>query len=78
MLFRSGVNTWLALGTVTLPVNEEFFFVDDTGADTEADVWYLGDFLTPGIQLPNGITPYNTTVRIENGQVMDLFRIFVP
>ena len=74
----NGVNTWLALGTVTLPVNEEFFFVDDTGADTEADVWYLGDFLTPGTQLPNGITPYNTTVRIENGQVMDLFRIFVP
>lgn len=74
----NGVNTWLALGTVTLPVNEEFFFVDDTGADTEADVWYLGDFLTPGTQLPDGITPYNTTVRIENGQVMDLFRIFVP
>lgn len=70
----NGVNTWLALGTVTLPVNEEFFFVDDTGADTEADVW----FLTPGTQLPNGITPYNTTVRIENGQVMDLFHIFVP
>ena len=42
------------------------------------DIANLGDFLTPGTQLPNGITPYNTTVRIEDGQVMDLFRIFVP
>ena len=74
----NGIKTWLALGTVTLPVNEEFFFVDDTDVEKDADVWYLGDFLTPGTQLPDGITPYNTTVRIENGQVMDLFRIFVP
>lgn len=73
-----GVKTWLALGTVTLPINEEFTFVDASDIDKAADVWYLGDFLTPGAQLPDGITPYNTTVTILNGQVMEMYRIFVP
>lgn len=72
-----GVKSWLALGTVTLPVNEDFTFIDECVSGPQAEVWYVGDFLQPGAQLPTGLTAHNTTVTIQNGQVIELFRAYV-
>ena len=62
----------------TLPVNEEFTFVDASALEKDAAVWYVGDFLTSGAALPDDLTPYNTTVTIQDGQVLGMYRIFVP
>lgn len=70
--------SWRALGTVTLPVNEEFTYLDASDLEKDAEVWYVGDFLTPGTQLPDGLTPNNTTVTIQNGEVVELVRSYVP
>lgn len=62
----------------TLPVNEEFTFVDASDHEKDAAVWYVGDFLMPGAALPDDLTPYNTTVTIQDGQVLGMYRIFAP
>lgn len=70
--------TWTALGTVTLPVNEEFTYVDSSDPEQEEKIWYAGDFLTPGTDIEYDFTPHNTTITIQNGQVISMHRVFVP
>lgn len=79
--FESGFDdarTWTALGTVTLPVNEEFTFVDSSDLESGEEIWYAGDFLAPDTDIRYDFTPYNTTITIRNGQVIAMHRVFVP
>lgn len=70
--------SWRALGTVTLPVSEEFTYLDASDFEKEPQTWYVGDFLQPEAQLPDDLTPNNTTVTIQNGEVVGLVRSYVP
>ncbi|MGN0706449.1 MAG: hypothetical protein ACI4JC_00400 [Faecalibacterium sp.] len=72
------IRTWKELGTVILPVNEEFIFTDTADLEKGEEVWYAGDFLQPELEVRYGFTPYNTTITIQNGEVVAMTRVFTP
>ena len=72
------IRTWNEIGTVTLPVNEEFVFTDTSDLEKGEEVWYAGDFLQPEPEVRYGFTPYNTTITIQNGEVVAMTRVYNP
>ena len=74
----SDVKYWNLLGENQFPVSENFVFTDSV--DPEAgEVSYSAENLMdnlPGTEY--GYQPQNTTVRIENGQVVAMERIYTP
>lgn len=54
-------------------------FIGYDRADPERGevVIYPGDFLVDAVTDYN-FTPYNTTIRIEAGQIVEMTRVFVP
>lgn len=81
VFFEMGYNdvkSWRSLGTVTLPVNPEFVFEDSSDLDSEPKTWYAGDFLTPEVEIQFGFSPLDTTVTIQNGEVIAMSRVYIP
>ena len=81
--FCSKASIQLTRESLTAPISKgeiigEFTYLDASDLEKDAEVWYVGDFLTPGTQLPDGLTPNNTTVTIQNGEVVELVRSYVP
>lgn len=75
---ENDVKSWLALGTVTLPVNPEFVFEDSSDLDSGLKTWYAGDFLMPQVEIAFGFSALNTTVTIQNGEVIAMYRVYIP
>ena len=69
---------WKELGTVTLPVNESFTYEDNSNLDDGVKTWYAGDFLQQEPEIKFGFTPLDTTITIQNGEVISMVRVFVP
>lgn len=81
VFFEIGYNdakSWTALGTVTLPVNPEFTYVDSSDLEKDPEVWYAGDFLMPVVEIEFAFSPLNTTVTIQNGEVIGMSRVYTP
>lgn len=74
----SDMKSWNLVGEAELPVSGSFIFRD--GVDLEkGEVTYTAADLAesvPGIEF--GYQPQNTTARIENGQVVEMNRIYTP
>ena len=66
------------IGDLTLRVSTEFRFLDSSELDAEAKMYYPGDFLTDDAGIEYNFNPYNTTVVIENGFVIEMNRVYVP
>ena len=80
VFYEKGYNdsrNWYAVGEVTLPLANNFVGVDN------ADLEFPDLALTPDNFLNDNIiifdfTPYNTTIRVENGQIVELDRRYTP
>lgn len=74
----SDMKSWYPVGQAECPVSEAFIFTD--GADLEqGEVTYNADNLLDSIPAPAyGYQPQNTTVRLENGQVAEMNRMYTP
>lgn len=66
------------LGTVTIPVSDEMTFEDSSDLDAGTVTFYAGDFLTDYADIIYHFVPNNTTVRIEDGKVVQITRVYMP
>lgn len=74
--FEHGFNdakAYYPLGEATIRVSADFKFTDNT--DKGEVIYYPGDFLTEYVDIDYSFTPDNTTVVVENGQIIAMTRI---
>lgn len=68
---------WYEVGEVTLRVSTDLQFYDHADPDAGEVIYYSGSFLI-GEVANYDFTPYNTTVRVEGGQIMEMNRRYIP
>ena len=78
--YESGYNdtkSWYKIGEVILSVSENFVCYDSSDLEQGDKVFTSESFLNGDISNYD-FTPYNTTVRIENGQIVEMNRMYMP
>ena len=68
---------WYEVGEATIRVSVDFEGVDSADPEQGDVVLYPGSFLVNEVTDYN-FTPYNTTIRVEGGEIMELNRVFMP
>lgn len=74
----SDVKTWFELGKAVLPVSNDFVFTDNADLESGTQTFTLEDLFTDKVAHIFGFTPYNTRIRIENGVVTQMERVYTP
>ena len=80
IFFECGYNdamNWYAVGEATIRVSVDFVYYDNADLDQGEVVYYPGSFLI-GEVTDYHFTPHNTTIRVENGQIVEMNRRYVP
>lgn len=80
IFFETGFNdakNWYEVGEATIRVSVDFKGRDNADPEQGEVVLYPGSFLVGEVTDYN-FTPYNTTIRVEAGQVVEMNRMFVP
>ena len=72
------IKAYYELGKVTLPVSDEFEYIDESDLDAEAKIYYPGDFLTDDAGIEYNFTPNNTSIVIENGTIIKMNKVYMP
>ena len=72
------IKAYYELGKATLPVSDEFEYVDESDPDAEAKIYYPGDFLTDDSGIDYNFSPNNTSIVIENGTITKMNRVYMP
>ena len=72
------VKSYYALGEATIRVSADFEFVDSSDLDKGEVTYYPGDFLTSDAGILYSFTPNNTSIVVEDGQIIQMTRIFTP
>lgn len=78
--YEMGLNdtkNWYPVGEATIRVSADFKGIDRADLELGEVIIYPGDFLI-GAVTNYDFTPYNTTIRIENGQIIEMNRRFIP
>ena len=73
----SDAKSWYEVGEATIRVSVDFMYYDTSDLDKGEVFYYPGDFLIGAVTDYN-FTPYNTTIRVENGQIMEMHRVYIP
>ena len=68
---------WYQVGEATIRVSADFVFADNADLEQGEVIFYPGSFLV-GEVTNYDFTPYNTTVRVEAGQIVEMNRRFIP
>ena len=68
---------WYEVGEATIRVSADFVFTDNADLEQGEVIFYPGSFLI-GEVTNYDFTPYNTTVRVEDGQIVEMNRRFIP
>ncbi len=79
--YETGMNdikAYYEIGKVTLPVSDEFEYIDESNPDAEAKIYYSGDFLTDDFEIEYSFTPNNTSIVIENGTIIKMNKVYMP
>jgi hypothetical protein len=69
--------SWYQVGEATIRVSADFEGFDRADPDLGEVIIYPGDFLI-GAVTNYDFTPYNTTIRVENGQIIGMTRVYTP
>lgn len=78
--YETGYNdhkNWYPVGAATIRVSVDFEGIDRADPELGEVTLYPGDFLI-GAVTNYDFTPYNTTIRIENGQIVEMHRRYIP
>ena len=78
--FEVGYNdhkNWYEIGEATIRVSADLTFTDKSDLEQGEMIFFAGSFLV-GEVTNYDFTPYNTTVRVENGQIIEMERRFIP
>lgn len=71
------VKNWHEIGEATIRVSVDFKGIDNADLEQGEVIIYPGDFLI-GAVTNYDFTPYNTTIRVEDGQIVEMNRVFIP
>ena len=71
------VKNWHEIGEATIRVSVDFKGIDNADLEQGEVIIYPGDFLV-GAVTNYDFTPYNTTIRVEDGQIVEMNRVFTP
>ena len=71
------VKSWYEIGQATIRVSVDFQGYDQSDLDLGEVIFYPGSFLVNEVTNYD-FTPYNTVIRVENGQVVELYRMYMP
>lgn len=80
MFYEIGFNdikNWYEVGAAIIRVSADFKGIDYTDLDLGEVTIHPEDFLN-GAVTNYDFTPYNTTVRVENGQIVEMNRRYTP
>ena len=78
--FETGMDdakNWYEAGEATIRVSVDFQFLDNIDPAQGEVLFYPGSFLV-GEVTNYDFTPFNTTIRVEDGQIMEMTRIYTP
>jgi hypothetical protein len=78
--YASGYNdakNWYEIGEATIRVSVDFMYYDTSDLEKGEILYYPGSFLIGEVTDYN-FTPYNTTIRVEDGQIVEMHRVYVP
>lgn len=68
---------WYEVGEVTIRVSVDFKGIDNADPEQGEFILYPGSFLI-GEVTNYDFTPYNTTIRVEEGQIVEMNRVYIP
>ena len=68
---------WHEIGKATIRVSADFEYHDTSDLELGEVLYFPGSFLI-GEVTNYDFTPYNTTIRVENGQIIEMHRVYVP
>ena len=68
---------WYEVGEATIRVSVDFEGIDSADKEKGEVVLYPGSFLV-GEVTNYDFSPYNTTIRVENGQIIEMIRCYIP
>ena len=80
IFYETGFNdlkNWHEIGETTVRVSVDFKGIDNADLEHGEVIIYPGDFLI-GAVTNYDFTPYNTTIRVEDGQIVEMNRVFIP
>lgn len=80
IFYERGYNdakNWHEVGEATIRVSVDFVCYDNSDLDAGEAVYYPGDFLNGDIAIYD-FNPSNTTIRTENGQIVEMYRVYTP
>ena len=69
------VKNWYEIGEATIRVSTDFIGIDNADPERGEVIIYPGDFLI-GAVTNYDFTPYNTTIRVEDGQIVEMNRVY--
>ena len=78
--YESGYNdvkNWYEVGKATIRVSTDFTYHDTSDLEAGEILYYPGSFLVGEVTDYN-FTPFNTTIRIEDGQIIEMHRVYTP
>ena len=73
----SDTKSWYKIGEATIRVSADFMYYDTSDPEKGEILYYPGSFLIGEVTDYN-FTPYNTTIRVENGQIIEMHRVYTP
>lgn len=74
----SDMKTWNLIGEVDCPVSDDFIFTDSADLEKDEVIYSAEDLLDSIPAEEYGYQPQNTTIRMENGLVVAMERIYTP
>ena len=80
IFYETGFNdakNWYEVGEETIRVSVDFKGYDNADPDKGEVIYYPGDFLIEGV-VDYDFTPHNTTIRVSEGQIVEMHRVYVP
>lgn len=77
-ILTDDAKSYYAIGETTLPIGQEFIFLDDSDLENPGQISYAGDFLMAMEKSDRSFSPYATTVTVQDEFITNLTQIYVP
>ena len=74
----SDAKSYYEVGKATIRVSADMNFYDNSDLDKGEVLYYPGDFLTDKAGIVYHFVPNNTSIVIENGKIIAMYRSYMP
>lgn len=74
----SDAKSYYEVGEASIRVSADMNFYDNSDLDKGEVMYYPGDFLTDKAGIVYHFVPNNTTIVIENGKIIEMYRSYMP